>query len=134
MKIDGAKGAPVTRVELSEFFEQPAYVDIRVISPYGKALLREIAMESFEVGELDAKGKTADVKANLKGSADREMRSRDVKLQYTFVGTNIMSEGQPAAWTKPLWDALDEVNPAILQKLIDAIDVQSGFSEDKDPT
>lgn len=136
MKIDGVRGAPVTRVALDEFFERPTHVDIKPISPYGRALVKEILMESFEVGEMDAKSKTADVKTNTKGSADRDLRMREVKLRYTFVATDMQSEGQPVTWDKPLWDALDEMDPRIIDKVIDAVDSQSKFTsgDDTDPT
>jgi len=135
MRVDGAKSAPVQRVELDEFFDRPAHVDIKAMSPYGKAMIREIVMEGFEVGDLDAKGKTAEVKSNPKGMAEREMRARDTKLRYAFVSTDIMADGVPAAWDKALWDALDETDPRILEKVVDAINGLSKVEgDDEDPT
>lgn len=135
MRVDGARGAPVERVVLDEFFDRPAHVDIKAMAPYGKALIREIVMEGFEVSDLDAKGKTADVKNNPKGMAEREIRVRDTKLRYAFVATDLMADGVAAAWDKPLWDALDEVDPRILEKVIVAIDGLSKVDgEDTDPT
>ncbi|MDD5391077.1 MAG: hypothetical protein PHD37_17200 [Gallionellaceae bacterium] len=136
MKIEGVKGAPVERVVLDRFFDRPAHVDVRVISPYGRALVKEIMMESFELGELDAKGRASEVKANPKGAAEREIRVRDVKLRHSFVGTDIMADGVPAAWDKPLWDALDEADPRILESVIETIDriSKTEVGEDTDPT
>lgn len=137
MKIDGVRGAPIERVTLDEYFDAPTHVDIRVISPYGRAMLREISMESFEVSGVDAKGRASDIKTNAKGTAERDIRARDTKLQYTFAGTNIMSDGVLAEWNKELWAALDEMDPRILGAVIEAIDRQSKFAteeKESDPT
>jgi hypothetical protein len=137
VKIDGVRGAPIDRIALDEFFDGPTHVDIRVISPYGRAMLREISMGSFEVGGVDTKGRASDIKTNVAGTAEREIRARDIKLQYTFAGTNIMSDGVLAEWNKELWTALDEMDPRILGTVIDAIDKQSKFAieeKDADPT
>ena len=138
MRIEGVKGAPVERVELAQFFDRPAHVDIRVISPYGRALVKEIMMESFELSGIDAKGRASDLKTNPKGAADREIRVREAKLRYAFVATDIAADGAPILWDKPLWDALDEADPRILDTVVEAIDrisaMGQGAGEDTDPT
>jgi hypothetical protein len=133
MRIDGAVGAPIERVVLDEFFDRPAHVDVRIISPYGRAMVREILMESFEVGDVDTKGKVSDVKTKPQGQADRDMRVRDVKLRHAFAGTDIMADGQAVPWDKELWNALDEADPRILTKVLEAIDRING-GEAADPT
>ena len=122
MRIDGAKGAPTRTVDLTEFFDRPTHVTIRIMSPFGRALIREIAMETFEVGEVDSKGRTADIRTNPKGQADREMRTRATKLSHSFAGTDMTADGQPVVWGKDLWDALDETDPRILDAVVAEID------------
>jgi hypothetical protein len=139
MKVDGIVGSPVRRVKLDDFFGgREVWVDIKAISPYGRSLVREIQMEGFIVGEVDTKGKVADVKTNPKGQADRDMKVREVKLRHAFAGTNIMADGQAVPWDQALWSAMDEANPAIIDKIIDSIDEVSklGTPEDgeSDPT
>jgi len=139
MKVDGIVGSPVHRVKLDDFFGgREIWVDVKAIAPYGRSLVREIQMEGFIVGEVDTKGKVADVKTNPKGQADRDMKVREVKLRHAFAGTNIMADGQAVPWDQALWSAMDEANPAIIDKIIDSIDEVSklGVPEDgeSDPT
>ncbi len=133
MRIDGALGAPIEKVVLDEFFDRPAHVNVRAISPYGRAMVREILMESFEVGDVNTKGKVTELKTKPQGQADRDMRVREVKLRHAFAGTDIMADGQAVPWDKELWGALDEVDPRILVKVLDAIDrISGGYKGEED--
>jgi hypothetical protein len=136
VKIDGLKALPYCRVKLDEYFEEPTYVDIKVIPPMGRALIRENVMSSFTVGEIDAKGKAGSIQTNSEGMADREMKVRNLKLKYAYANSNMKVDGQPGMWNEALWDVLDESNPKILEKVIDEIDRTSKFSggDTSDPT
>jgi hypothetical protein len=94
-------------------------------------------MSSFNIGELDAKGKASSTQIKTEGLADREMKIRKMKLQYAFGGTNMKADGVPVVWGEALWDALDDGNPEILETVIEKIDEKSKFvakEGDTDPT
>jgi hypothetical protein len=137
MKIDGLKALPFCRVVLDEYFEVPTFVDVKIIPPMGRAQIREVVMQSFNLGDLDTKGKTSSIQTKTEGMADREMRTRDLKLKFSFANTNIKVDGQPAVWGKELWDELDDVNPMILEKVVKEIDRTSKLNAgegDDNPT
>lgn len=136
MVIDGVKKAETRQVVLNEYFEQPTVVVIKILGPYAKAQIREVLMSGFNIGEMDAKGKTASVQTRTEGSADREVKIRDLKLAHGFVSTDMKSGGVVPEWNKALWDALDDADPRILEKVIAAIDDFSKMLEsgDTNPT
>jgi hypothetical protein len=136
VKIDGLKALPYCRVKLDEYFEEPTYVDIRVIPPMGRALIRENVMSSFTVGDIDSKGKASSIQTKTDGMADREMKVRNLKLKYAYANSNIKVDGQPGMWDEALWNGLDDSNPKILEKVIAEIDRTSRLSGegDADPT
>jgi len=132
MVVDGAKRAETRKVVLDEYFEQPTSVTVRILGPYAKAQIREVLMSGFNIGDVDAKGKATSVQTRAEGSADREMKVRDLKLAHGFVSTDMKSGGVVPEWNKALWDALDEVDPRILEKVIGAIDDFSRILEGGD--
>ncbi len=132
MVIDGVKKAETRTVRLDEFFDQPAVVVIKMLGPYAKAQVREVLMSGFNIGEMDTKGKTASVQTRSEGSADRELKIRDLKLTHGFVSTDVKSGGVVPEWNKALWDALDEADPRILEKVIVSIDDLSKLVEGGD--
>lgn len=136
MIIDGVKKADTRTVVLNEFFEQPTVVVIKMLGPYAKAQIREVLMSGFNIGEMDAKGKTASVQTRNEGSAEREIKIRDLKLAHGFASTDMKAGGVVPEWNKALWDALDEADPRILEKVIAAVDDFSKIIEggDTDPT
>jgi hypothetical protein len=136
MVIDGLKKLDTRRVELGEFFDSPASVTIKILGPYAKAQIREVLMSGFSIGEMDTKGQKASVQTRNEGSADREIKIRELKLSSSFVSTDIKSSGVTPGWDKSLWDALDEANPKILEKVISEIDKFSKLNDEveSDPT
>jgi hypothetical protein len=137
VRIDGVKTVPCERVALDEFFSESTWVDVKIITPVGRAHIREIVMSTFDIGDIDAKGKASDIKTKTEGMAERELKIRRLKLQYGFGGTNMKSDGIPVTWGEPLWDALDEANPMILEAVLAKIDTSSKFvakEGDTDPT
>ena len=136
MVIDGVKRAETKKVALDEFFDAPASVVIKMLGPYAKAQIREVLMSGFNIGEMDVKGKAASVQTRSEGSADREIKIRDLKLAHSFMSTDIKSGGVVPEWNRALWDSLDEADPRILEKVLSAIDDFSKIVEggDTDPT
>jgi hypothetical protein len=136
VKIDGLKALPYCRVVLDEFFDEPTYVDIKVIPPMGRALIRENVMSSFTIGDIDQKGKASSIQTRTEGMADREIKTRNLKLRYAYATSNIRVDGQPGVWDEALWDGLDGANPKILEKVVAEIDRTSKLvgEGDADPT
>lgn len=130
MQVTGVKRIGTKKVTLDRFFDAPTYVEIKMMSPYGRAKVREIAMESFDVDEVDSKAKTASVKARFAGMADRDMKTREVKLEFAFVSHTIQAD--TTTWCKELWDALDEADPRILDTVLSEID-SFGKVDEADP-
>ena len=136
MTIDGVKKAEGKQVDLDEFFDRPTFVRVKILGPYAKAQIKEVLMAWFNIGEMDAKGKTASVQTRTEGSADRDMKIRDLKISNAFVATNIQVDGANVEWNRTLWDALDDADPHIVEKVVTAIDSISKIVEggDTDPT
>ncbi|MDD5547156.1 MAG: hypothetical protein PHO67_08400 [Candidatus Omnitrophica bacterium] len=132
MVVDGVKKADTRKVVLDEFFDQPAHVVIKILGPYAKAQIREVLMSGFNIGDVDMKGKATTVQTRSEGSADREIKIRDLKLAHGFASTDIRSGGVVPEWNKALWDSLDEADPRILEKVIAAIDDFSKMLEGGD--
>lgn len=132
MLVDGVRKAETRKVLLDEYFEQPVSVVIKMLGPYAKAQIREVLMSGFNIGEMDVKGKAASVQTRSEGSADREIKIRDLKLAHSFVSTDIKSGGVVPEWNRALWDSLDEADPRILEKIIAAIDDFSKILEGGD--
>ena len=133
MTIDGIKKLETKQVDLSEFFDAPASVTIKILGPYAKAQIREVLMSGFSIGEMDTKAARASVQTRNEGSADREIKIRELKLSCSFAGTDIRSSGVIPEWNKALWDALDEANPKILDRVLFVIDKFSRLGEDAEP-
>jgi hypothetical protein len=125
MQVDGVRAVGTKRVALDAFFEKPTFVEIRILSPYAKAQIREVLMSSFEIGDVDAKGAKANVTTRSAGQADRDMKMRELKLVNGVTANNITVGGANAEWGKELWDALDEANPRILETVLESIDAIS---------
>jgi len=136
MTIDGVRKAESKRVELNEYFDQPTHVDVRALGPYAKALIREVIMSGFNIDDVNAKNSSANVKTKPEGMADREMKQRFIRLKHGFVATDMKAGGEIVEWNEALWNALDEANPAILEKVLATIDGMSRGAEsgDTDPT
>lgn len=130
MKIDGLKEVATVPVDLSEFFDAPLIVQVRVMHPYGAAQVRELGMKGVEIKSFEAvEGKRPNVSALpvAEGSADRAIAMRHLKLRFGVHSTTpITSGGSPVKWDKELWDALDETNPKILDRVIEVIDEVNG--------
>lgn len=143
MKIDGLAVIARTRVDLRDFFGgADVWVELRTYHPYAAAQIREESMkgmkfESFEASQGKKSAKVSAIPV-AEGMAEREMKVRNLKLQHGVSAHNLQSEGTACVWDKPLWDALDEANPAILQHVVSRIDVQnavaSGDDSEADPT
>jgi hypothetical protein len=148
MKIDGVKDLVLVPVDLSEFFETPARVLVKRMHPLGMALIRELSMKGLDVKSIEATPAKGDEKAAQKvtalpvaeGSAQRSMDMRDLKLKYGVASHSLMSQGVALPWDKATWDALDEANPAILEKVTAVVDdvnsmgVVREAEEEGDPT
>ena len=143
MKIDGLSTIARVRASLKEYFGgADVWVEIRKYHPYAAAQIREESMkgmkfESFEAGQGKKSAKVSAIPV-AEGMADREMAVRNLKLKHGVSAHNVQTDGQTCAWDKPLWDAMDEANPAILQYVTAQIDAQNtgpvGDDVEVDPT
>ena len=140
--VDGLKRQTTVKVDLSEFFEVPTAVWVKKFNPYCRAQLREVLMEGVRVDsvEMEAgskkKGKVSAVPMS-QGMAGREMKARDLRLEYGVQTHTITSGGAPAVWNADLWKELDEAEPAILAKVLEGIDelnTVAGAEGEGDPT
>jgi len=134
MVIDGVKKAETKQVVLDKYFEQPTSVWVKILGPYANAQIREVLMSGFNIGDADVKGESVSVQNRSEGTADRDIKIREIKLAQGFVSTDMKSGGVVPEWNKTLWDALDEANPRILENVVSAIDDISRGGGDMDPT
>ena len=128
MSIDGIKRGDPRRVDLSEFFEDERWVELRLMTPHQKAEMSELAMEGMEFRENAKQKSGVSALPVAKGSAARNMQVRDMKLEHCIADHNVTADGKKTGWAFPLWKELDDANPQILEKVIVEINDHNGFA------
>ena len=126
LKVDGVKAVENKTVTLDEFFEKPTKVEVRVLDPFTRAKIQELRMSDFEIsgtGNPREAAKNLTTKMVAEGRAERAMEIRALKLEHGVISHNMTAGGNPVEWGAPLWMALDDMNPAILDKVVGEIDV-----------
>ncbi len=131
MDLDGVKQRATEKVDLSEYFDKDTWVEIKRAGTVARAEIREIVSAGLE---FEQKG--SDPKAGYKvrgmavDSAERQLRLRNRKLSSCFVDHNLTSQGVKVKWCEERWDALDEVEPRVIETVLMAIDkMNEGFGE-----
>jgi len=133
--VDGAKRVENKKVTLDEFFEKPTSVMVRVLDPLTRAKVQELRMADFEIsgsGNPTEVTKNMNTKMVNEGRAERSIAIRELKLENGVVSHDMTVGGSPVEWGKPLWKALDDCNPAILDKVVGEIDVVT--PDEENPT
>jgi hypothetical protein len=147
--IKGLKKTECKKITLDQYFDDPGtFVTVQPLRPYAKALCNELMLEGAEVEERKkaASKKTRiprvekglnpkPVKVNEKSTAIRPVMSaentleiRKIKLQYGVVEHNISDGTGTAEWGPELWDEIDEMNPLLLDYIVEQINELS-FAE-----
>jgi hypothetical protein len=131
VELDGLKARTTERVDLSEFFDKEAWIEIRRLGTVARAEIREIVSAGLEFEQRGDGPKAGyKVRGMANDSAERQLRLRNRKLASGVVDHSLTTAGVKVKWCEELWDALDEVEPRILEKVIGAIDrMNEGFGE-----
>lgn len=120
MTIDGLIHRPLKTVDLHpDFFETPTTVTVGFLPPIAEAKIREARLGSIE---FVPKGSDYVPRRQPEKETEADLRVRNLKLEYGVREHTIESEGKPCEWGPELWEALDVVDPRILQRIIREID------------
>jgi len=138
VKIKGIRNVAPQEVDLSKFFEGLAFVMIKPLPVPARAKIQELMTNGTRYATKQSK-KSLDINAIEQAMpAETVLEIRKVKLAEGVVEHNLVNEesGEKLPWNEATWDALDEANPSILSKVIDAI-TELTYPDDedgKDPT
>lgn len=132
--LDGIKEQTKEKVDLSEFFMDDRWVEIRILPPIIKAKISEIGMEGLKFTPAPETEIGYVAVPVTEGTADRSMKIRDIKLREGVVDHNISSDGEKSKWGHPLWRDLDDWNPKVLEKVVLRINDLNKLVIGADPT
>lgn len=119
MKIDGIGDAKRKVVSLSEFFDgQEITVIVKPLAPYNKAKINELLAKGVKY-YYDDSGKPSGMEKAYPAEDQREIYL--TKLLYGVVEHTIKSDGKPITWDEKLFQELNDHDPAILDKVADAV-------------
>jgi hypothetical protein len=137
MKIKGIRTVKPVDVDLSEYFDQPTKVTVRPLPPLSRAKIQERLVEGMRYATSQGK-KTLDINSIEQAMpAEVTMEIRAIKLQDGVTAHTIQDEdGKPLVWGTDLWAALDEADPEILGKVVEAVTqiTTPDDEEGEDPT
>lgn len=134
MGLDAVRQEAPPKVDLSDFFDEDRWVQLKHIPPYERAQIAELSMEGVTFTE-NAKAKTGIGAVPVaQGWAKRTMQVRDLKLTHGVADHNFTVDGKKTGWAEPLWKLLDEYDPAILQKVIEGIERHDKLKVDEGDT
>ena len=137
VKVKGIRiFAPIV-VDLSEYFDQAESVTVRPLSPPARAKIQELTTAGMRYATTQRK-KGLDIDSIEQDiPAEVTMQIRETKLNDGVTAHTLKGEdGKPLDWNKELQDALDEADPAILEKVLEAIS-EATYPDDEegpDPT
>lgn len=121
MKIKGIRAMKPVIVDLGRFFEggSGASVTVRPIPTPARAKIQELTTTGMRYATTQRK-KSLDIDAIEQAMpAEVTLEIREVKLREGVTEHTLVDEdGKALVWDKDLWKALDDANPAILDKVI----------------
>jgi hypothetical protein len=127
VKIDGIKERKIERVDLAEYFDREAWVDVKAVNTVARAEIREINSAGLEFEQKGSDPKAGyRVRGTAEDSENRQRRLRNRKLSSGYVDHCITAEGSKVPWGEELWDALEDVEPRIIERITQSIDRLSG--------
>lgn len=134
--IKGLEKAKTERVDISGFFGGvETWVETRPLPPARQARIDEIVTRSFRYN-TSGEGRKLDVQSIENSlSAQDALEIREIKLTYGVVDHNIETDSGKGEWNSKLWEEMDEANPAVLEKVLDAInDLNDREGGEENPT
>ena len=122
VKVKGLMAVKPVKVDLSKFFEGPASVTVRPLPVPARAKIQELTTAGMRYATTQRK-KNLDIDAIEQAMpAEVTLEIRKVKLEEAFVAHDLAGDdGAALSWGKELWDVLDDANPEILAKVLEAI-------------
>lgn len=135
MTLKGIKTIKPKTVDLSKYFDYAAYVIIRPLPVPSRAKIQELTTNGMRYMTSQARKKLDIDSIEQSMPQQVTMDIRAVKLTDGVIEHNIQNEeGKVVSWCMDLWDALDDCNQAIIQKIIDEITDLTYPEDEADPT
>ena len=130
MKLKGIKAYKPRTVDLTRHFDQARHVIVRALPPHARAQIQELMSAGLKYATKQGKANIDIESMEQSMPAESIMKIREIKLVSGVLDHNLETEtGQKPDWNRDLWDALDAVDPAILEEVIDGVTAETEGEE-----